>query len=211
MREAFRELFAKDAAIKLVAEARNGDEALALAEQHRPDIALLDISLGKSSDDGFAVAHALQATAPSVKIILMTGQDHSDNLLRVFVRRALEVNAAGFILKSSSSAEILESVRAVAAGHRHFSGRVTSYLIEIRESVAALAWLTADDCRTLLLLAEPMTSKEIAAQLCLATRTVENRLARIHDKLGLRGHNHLLKFAIEHKTELRLICPPAAR
>lgn len=208
VREALRSLIAKEPSIELVAEARDGEEALALIEQRRPDVALLDISM-RRPDDGFDVARKLRQMKLPVKVIYLSGQDYSEALLREFVHRALELGAAGFVVKSGSSEEIIESIKAVVEGRRHFSGRLTPYLLDLRDRAAAiepqypnLRELTDLDYRILLLLAEAKTSKEIAAELGLSPRTVENHLSDIRDKLDLKGHHFLMKFAIERKTEL---------
>lgn len=208
VRQALRDLIAKEPSIELVAEARDGEEALALIEQHRPEIALLDISMGRP-DAGFEVARRLREQKLPVKVIYMSGQDYSDAVLRDFVRRARETDAAGFIVKAGASAEIIDSIKQVAAGQRYFSGRLTSFLIDLSDRAAAmkqqypgLGELTEKERQILLLLGEAKTGKEIAAELGVSPRTVENHLSDIRGKLELKGHNHLLKFAIEHKAEL---------
>ena len=208
MREALRSLLTGESSISLLAEAKNGAEALALIERHQPDIALLDISMGRP-DDGFEVAREMQARKWPVKVIFMSGQDYSEALLREFVHRALELNAAGFVLKSGSSSEILDGIRAVAIGQRYFSGRLTAHMVDLHhraqtleQQYPALNELSRQERRILLLLADALTAREIAAAMTLSHRTVENHLNHLRGKLNLKGHNHLLKFAIEHKTEL---------
>jgi DNA-binding NarL/FixJ family response regulator len=163
-------------------------------------------------DAGFDVARKLSRMKSPVKVIFLSGQDYSEGLLRDFVHRALEFGVAGFVVKSGSSEEIIDSIKAVAEGRRHFSGRLTPYLLDLHDRAAAmepqypnLNELTNRDYHILLLLAEAKTSKEIAVELGLATRTVENHLNDIRDRLNLKGHHHLMKFAIEHKTELSVI------
>lgn len=207
-REALRGLFANEPAIEVAGEARDGAEALALVQQRRPDIVLLDISLG-IGPDGFEVARELQQMNVGVKLIFLSGQDYSEALLREFVHQALTIGVAGFLVKSSSSAEIVEGIKSVAAGQRHFSSRLTPYLVGLRDDAAALvrqhpglAELTERERSILFLLSDAMTSREIADNLHLSHRTVENHLSSIRQKLDLKRHHHLLKFAIEHKTEL---------
>jgi len=214
VREALSNLIAKEPSIELMAEAKDGEEALALIEQRRPDIALLDISMGQP-DAGFEVARKLREMKAPVKVIFMSGQDYSEAVLRDFVHRARELDAAGFVVKAGSSAEIIDGIKQVAAGRQYFSGRLTSYLIDLRDRAAAmtrqypgLAQLTGKDRQILFLLSEAKTSKEIAAELGVSPRTVENHLSEIRGKLELKGHNHLLKFAIEHKAELLMVSSP---
>lgn len=208
MREALHNLLTRESAVSLVAEAKNGAEALALIEQQQPDIALLDISMGRPNE-GFEVARVMQQREWPVKVIFMSGQDYSEALLRDFVHRALELKAAGFVLKSGSSSEIMDGIRAVAAGQRYFSGRLTPHMVDLHhraqtleQQYPALNELSRQERRILLLLADALTAREIAAALTLSHRTVENHLNHLRGKLNLKGHNHLLKFAIEHKTEL---------
>jgi DNA-binding NarL/FixJ family response regulator len=207
-REALRSLFANEPTIEVVGETGDGMEALALIQQCRPDVALLDISLGPGPD-GFEVARELQQMNLGMKVVFLSGQDYSEELLREFVHQALIVGVAGFLVKSSSSAEIIDGIKSVAAGHHHFSSRLTPYLINVHDRAAALVRqhsgldeLTERERGVLILLSDAMTSREIAAKLHLSNRTVENHLSSIRQKLDLKRHHHLLKFAIEHKTEL---------
>ncbi len=208
IREALRNVIAQEPSIELVAEAKDGAEALALIAQHQPDIVLLDISM-RLPEEGFEVARQLRQRTPLLKIIYFSGQDYSAALLRAFVHRALSLQAAGFVLKSSSTAEIIESIQAVAAGEERFSSRLTQYLLDLHQHAdtierqyPSLKDLSDTNCQLLLLLAEAKTSKEIATELNLAPRTIENHRNDLCERLGFKGHNLLLKFAIEHKTEL---------
>lgn len=207
-RDALRDLFAKQPAFEVVGEARDGAEALILVQQRRPDVVLLDISLGPGPD-GFEVARELQQVNLGLKVIFLSGQDYSEVLLQEFVHQALTIGVAGFLVKSSSSTEIIDGIKSVVVGRRYFSSRLTPYLIGIGDRAAALAQkypgldeLTERERCVLILLSDAMTSREIAAKLHLSHRTVENHLSLIRQKLDLKRHHHLMKFAIEHRIEL---------
>jgi DNA-binding NarL/FixJ family response regulator len=211
IRESLRNLIAKEPTIELVAEAKDGAEAVDLIEQHKPDVVLLDVSM-RHPDEGFEVARELRQRKSPVRVIYLSGQDYSEAVLREFVHRALELKAVGFVLKSGSSEEIIESIKTVASNQRYFSGRLTPYLLDLRDRRVALEHrypglhdLTNQERCILLLLAEAMTSKEMAKELGISSRTIDNHLGDIRSKLNLKGHNLLLKFAIEHKTELRIM------
>lgn len=211
VREALREMIAKESSIKLLAEAKDAEETLRLIEQHKPDVVLLDISMG-NPDAGFEVAKKLYEGKSPVKALFFSGQDYSESLLREFVSRALALGAAGFITKAASTAEIIDAIKSVAAGRRYLSGKLSQYLFDLGERAQAfqqqfpnLTMLSEMDLRILLLLAEAKTSKEIAAELELSPRTVENHLNEMRDKLDLKGHHHLMKFAIEHKADLTAV------
>jgi DNA-binding NarL/FixJ family response regulator len=203
-RQGLRELLAKDASIKLLAEAEDGEEALSLIRQHRPDIALLDIDMS-APNDGFEIARRLAKSNLAVKLIYLTGLSNSSVLLH----EALQLGATGFLVKTSSSEEIIQAIKTVAAGKRYVSGVLSDRLLEPRDRAAELERqcpgmraLTATERRILRLLAQAKTGKEIAAELGISPRTAENHLASIRYKLDLTGYHQLMKFAIEHREDL---------
>jgi DNA-binding NarL/FixJ family response regulator len=122
---------------------------------------------------------------------------------------AMDLGAQGYLLKESAVSDIIDAVRKVAAGHTYISSAITSYLVNRRrraEHLAStstgLASLTAAERRILKMIAEHRTSKEIADELCINYRTVENHRTNICRKLDIHGNNALLRFALRHKSEL---------
>ena len=121
----------------------------------------------------------------------------------------MDLGAKGYILKESALTEITHGLRAVAEGQHYVSTPLTAYLLNRRSRAADLAQshpalndLTPTERRVLRAVAGYRGSKDIAAELFLHYRTVENHRTNICRKLGLQGSNALLKFAIEHKSEL---------
>jgi len=121
----------------------------------------------------------------------------------------MDLGALGYILKESALTEIVGGLRAVAAGQHYVTPSLMAYLLRGRSRAQALAHsqpglndLTPVEQRVLHLIAGYKTSKEIAADLFISYRTVENHRTNICQKLGLHGHDALLKFALEHRAEL---------
>ena len=121
----------------------------------------------------------------------------------------MELGARGYILKESALSGIVEGIKTVAAGHPFVTPSLTGFLLQRRRRAKDLAGrqpgldaLTATERRILQLIAGGHTSKEIAEQLFVHYRTVENHRVNIAQKLGLQGHNAVLKFALQHKRGL---------
>ena len=131
---------------------------------------------------------------------------HADEQLLL---EAMDLGAAGYILKDSALMTIVDGIGAVAAGRRYVSATLTPLLASRRTRAQELAArqpglndLTPTERRILRLIAAGHASKEIAEALSIHFRTVENHRVNIGHKLGLHGHNAVLKFALEHKTEV---------
>jgi DNA-binding NarL/FixJ family response regulator len=122
---------------------------------------------------------------------------------------ALDLSVKGYVLKDSAVTDIVGSIRAVNAGQNYISPQLSNYLLSRSRRAAALIAsrpsltdLTPTERRILKLIAENKTSREIAGELFLSVRTVENHRAHICQKLELHGSHALLAFSLEHKSEL---------
>jgi DNA-binding NarL/FixJ family response regulator len=119
---------------------------------------------------------------------------------------AVALGAKGYVLKESAAAEILEAIHAVAAGAHYISPSLSGLLVKNATApngaTSGLASLTPTQRRILKLIASDRTSKEIASDLGLSPRTVENHRTHINARLGLQGSHSLLKFAFENKASL---------
>jgi len=200
-RKGLREVIEDDPGLDLVAEAADGAAAFECVQTLRPDVAVMDIGMPKQ--DGFAVARAARELALPVAIVFLTMYKEED----VF-NRALNLGVKGYVLKDSAAAEIVDGIKAVAAGGHYISPIVSSYLVTRSARAADLAngtglgSLTRTERRILKLIADTKSSKEIGHELFVSPRTVDNHRANICLKLNLHGSNALLKFALEHKSEL---------
>jgi DNA-binding NarL/FixJ family response regulator len=201
-REGLKKVISRDVQMQVVAEAESGDGAIArLAELH-PDVAVLDLDMPGS--DGFAVARAAREAGLAVKVIILTMHNNEE-----LFHNALDLGIAGYLLKDGAITEIVNAIRAVAAGRNYFSPEVSTYMLNRANRAAKLAErkptindLTPAERRVLKMIAEEKTSKEIAEALFISVRTVEHHRSNICEKLDLHGFNALVKFAIAHKSEL---------
>lgn len=191
-----------DPGLKVVGEAGDGEQALRLADELRPDVAVLDIKMPKA--DGLEVARRLRERSLPVEVVVLTMYDD----VGVF-NEALDRGVKGYVLKDSAAMEIIGAIRSVLAGRHYFSPAVSGLLVSRAAERDAfmrlhpgLQELTPAEWRVLRLVAERKTSKEIADLVGVSFRTVENQRTAISNKLGLKGSNSLLMFAIENRSRL---------
>lgn len=199
-RKGLADVIGADPAFRIVGEAADGERALELVRRWRPRIALLDVDMPAAS--GLVVAEAVRTENLGTAIVILTMYKDAGIL-----RRALDVGAKGYVLKDSAAIDIVACLRTVAAGRAYVSPALSSELLERRAEVpraelAALADLTPAERRVLRLIAEGLTSPAIAESLKISPKTVENHRLHICGKLGLRGPQALLRFALERKTLL---------
>ena len=184
-----------DRMLKVVAEAEDGESALAGIRKLQPDVTVLDIDM--PPPDGFAVARQVLEEGLPVEIIFLTM--HKE---RTLFDAALNAGVKGFIVKDGAVNEIVSCIKAVAAGESFFSPTLSGHLLTKREQTSSLNNLSASERRVLLLVAESISNKEIAEKMFISVRTVEHHRSNICAKLGLSGKNALLTFALTHKSEL---------
>ena len=201
-RQGLRQLVEADSRFELIGEAGNGNDALAFIQKRKPDIALLDVNLPGLS--GLEVAGRVQSLRLPTRIVVLTMFKEEETF-----NRALDLGVLGFVLKENAVQDILAALVAVAKGEHYLSPTISTYLVRRRGRAEALAErkpglddLTKAELRILKLIAEKKTSREIAAELFISPRTVEAHRANISQKLGLRGSNSLLQFALENRSAI---------
>jgi DNA-binding NarL/FixJ family response regulator len=202
VRGGLRQVIESEPGFHIVAEATNGEEALAQIQTYRPDIAVLDIDMPKL--DGFGVARQMQLYRLNTGVVFLTIHSEEDLL-----HAAMDLGAKGYVLKESALIEIVSGIRAVASGHLYVSPSLTRFLIqrqererELERTQTGLTSLTPTERHILSAVAANKSSKQIADELCIHFRTVENHRTNICQKLGINGSNALLKFALQHRSEL---------
>lgn len=202
VRKGLRLAIESDHSLKVLAEADDGEAALALIIELQPQVAVLDVNMPKMS--GFELLRELQRRRLPVAVIFLTM--HSDE--ETF-NEALDLGAHGYVLKESAVTDIVTGIKTVAAGKHYISPSISSYLVNRGQRAQVLAHkkptlndLTPTERRILKLIAADKSSKEIAEQLFISHRTVENHRTNICQKLDIHGNNALLKFALAHKSEL---------
>ena len=200
LRQGLSQIIQQQPDLHIVGEAGDGRRALALVETHTPEIALLDLDMPEM--DGFAVAQRVRELGLPTKIVVLTM--HKDEL---HFRRAIDLGVRGYVIKDSAVSEVIDCLRTVAKDHDYFSPSVSSFLLpRARRSKTRtqteLDELTPTERRVLALLADLKTTKEIAAELGVSPRTIDNHRAHICSKLNLQGSHALVKFALQHKDAL---------
>ena len=201
-RDGLVKAIASDRGFTVVGQAGDGGEALRLITEHRPDLAVLDISM--PAMDGLEVARRVHNEALATEIIILTMyRDLS------YFNAALDVGVRGYILKDSAMSEFLSCLRSVNEGQYYISPAISHLLVEreqkaqaLANSVPALQRLTPAERSILKLVAQNLTSKEISEKIFVSVRTVENHRMHICQKLGIKGHNKLLEFALRNKSAL---------
>lgn len=187
----------------VIAEAADGETALALIQKHRPHIAVLDIDMPKM--DGLAVAREVRRQSLNTKIIFLTLHNDQD-----FFHAAIDLGGMGYILKDSATLEIVACIQAVADGRPFYSSVLTSPALQKRETSimkpgdSLMRQLTPTERKILLLVGDGKSSKEIGAELSISYRTVENHRTSMCRKLLLEGEgpSALLRFALQNKSAL---------
>ena len=202
LRQGLRQVIESDSRLQVLAEAGDGKTALERIEALRPDVAVLDIEMPELT--GFDLLRAIRAKKLAVEVVFLTMYKDED-----MFNEALDLGAKGYVLKDSAITEIVGCIHAVAAGRHYISPAISSFLVgrntrstELVKQKPSLNDLTPTERRILRLIAEKKTSKEIAAELFISHRTVENHRSNICQKLDLQGSHSLIKFAFDHKSQL---------
>ena len=188
-----------DGTYELLAEATDGEKALHLIRQHRPRFAILDVNMPKAT--GLAVAAELRRTNVETNVVILTMFDDPSTL-----EQALALDVKGYVLKDSAIADIINCLNLVSAGKRYFSPGISEHLVNRKSTGdsddAGLAGLSPAERRILKLLADELSTRSIAETLGISARTVEHHRAHICTKLGLRGTNALLVYAVKNRERL---------
>ena len=194
LRETLCTFLAREPDIEVVGKAGDGREALRLAHEHSPDVAVLDIAM--TSTKGIATATRLVARYPQLKVIALSA--HADGR---YMLEMLKAGAVGYVTKEADGAELLRAIRAAAKGHSHLSPEATVGILNAVTqraggSASGLAVLGRRECEVLQLTTEGHRSREIAKQMFISTATVETHRRNIMRKLGMHSIAELTKYAI---------------
>ena len=195
-RKGILSIVSEDEGIEITGEAANGDDALKLIEEKKPDIAILDIDMPGLS--GLDVARKVKSEKLPVKIVILT--IHKD---KEYFDEALELDIKAYVLKESIANDLIDCIKRVAAGEYYISSAISGYLVEKNKTApkqTELDKLTNAEKEILKLISQNKTSAQIADELFRSVRTIENHRNNICNKLGLKGPHALLLYAIQHKS-----------
>ena len=183
--------------LEVIGQAENGKAALELIRRELPDIAILDVQMPEM--DGFEVAKIVRNEKLSTKIIFLTMFNQE-----TFIRKVFEIGVKGYILKDSAITDILKCIDAVSEDNFYLSPQVSHFLLtmNVKEKPTTKDELTQSEKRILKLIGQGKSSKEIAEELFISIKTVENHRSNICKKLNITGNSALLKYALKLTSTL---------
>jgi DNA-binding NarL/FixJ family response regulator len=190
-----RALVKDDPTIEIVGEAVDGQTALRLATELKPEVVLLDLSM--PGMNGARVAQSLRLQAPRCHILILSM--HED---RAYLRQLLEIGVSGYILKRSAPEELISAIRAAAAGGIYLDPAIAEMAIGrgphpgIARSIDRPTELSGRETEVLQLAAAGHTNKELSLQLRVGVKTIETYKSRAMEKLGLGTRAELVRYAI---------------
>lgn len=195
LREGLAGLLAAEGDFVVVAEAGDGAEAVRLAGELRPDVAILDVTM--PGMNGVEAARAISREHPEVRVLALSMHAESR-----FVTEMFQAGAAGYVLKMSEFDELAEAVRTVAAGGSHVSGQMAGEVIrdlagQVPDPVSGDG-LSEREREVLRLLAEGRSSKETALTLHVSAKTIDSHRRQIMQKLGIGSVAELTKYAVRN-------------
>jgi len=198
IRAGVKSVLEKHTQYEVCVEAANGEAALKAAEDFKPDIMLLDISMPKLS--GLDIINRIKRASPKTKIIII-----SVYKLGAYILKALRCGVNGYINKDNLAEELIPALSRVSAGSSYLGSEISDYLAKDmqeskkKEIPKGLKILNAREQDVLRLVAEGKTAREIAEVMFLSRRTVENYKNSILKKLNLHKTSDLIKYSLENK------------
>jgi DNA-binding NarL/FixJ family response regulator len=197
VRKGIREFLEEDPAIRVVAEASDGEEALALVAREQPDVALFDIQMPRMN--GLEATRQAKKDFPNVRVLVVTAFDDDP-----YIIAALQAGANGYLLKTASSDELIQAVHAIADGETALSPAVAKKLVQRasgsdKDMNETIESLTERELEVLRQAGQGLGNKQIGARLAISDRTVQGHLANIYAKLHVSTRTEAVLFAVREK------------
>jgi DNA-binding NarL/FixJ family response regulator len=199
VRRGLKELLQERPGWQICAEASNGREAVELALEHRPHVAVLDLSMPELN--GLEATRRIRQSAPEIEVLIFTMHESEE-----LVRNVLAAGARGYLLKSEAARQLVPAVESLAQHRPFFAGRISEVLMDGflqsqrgKAASSATDRLTSRECEIVQLLAEGNSNKDIARSLNLSVKTVETHRSAIMRKLDLHSLADLVRFAIRNQ------------
>ena len=207
VREGTRQIIERESDLLVVAEASDGREAMALAEQHHPDVAVVDISMPVMS--GIEATKAIKQVSPRTAILVFTAYDYDE-----YVFAILEAGAAGYLLKNVRGSELVDAVRRVYAGesvlHPAIAKKVVNRVAQQASSQEAEGEsLTDRELEVLRLAAGGLSNRQIADRLMVSPRTVQSHMANIFGKLQVGSRTEAVMVGLRKRWITLKDIPPS--
>ena len=193
VRQGLKRLLSKRGDFSIVAEASDGEEAVEMANRQRPDVVLMDISMPRLS--GIDATRRIAADGNS-KVLALSMHDTQS-----YVEEALRAGASGYVHKNASAEDLFTAIDAVRGGESYLSPTVTQQVVDAiarpgDRPASAVSALTNREREVLKLIADGLSSKEIAGQLGVSLKTIESHRANLMDKLDIHKVSGLVRFEI---------------
>jgi two-component system response regulator NreC len=190
LRHGLRQVLENEDGFTVVAEAVDVESARRSVRGHRPDVLVLDLNMpGGPSIDAIP---AMLADSPETRIVVLTMQDQP-----AYARQALISGALGYVLKEAADTELVQAVKAAAAGERYLNPRLGAR-VAAEEPSGPPGGLSEREAEVLGMIALGRTNPQIAAEMYLSVRTVEKHRAHIQQKLDLSDRSELVRYALDH-------------
>lgn len=203
VRSGLRLLLQSSPDFTVVAEAEDGEEAVALVERHKPDVVIMDISMPKLN--GIEATGIMKQNNPEIRIIILTVHEDEE-----YVYQMLRAGASGYVLKSAGKKEIFAAIESALSGERFFSPGISKLIIEgfikrDKEQVQtqdqmqshSKQQLTKREIEVLQYIAQGYTNRKIAEALFLSIRTINTHRTNLMQKLDIHDTARLVRYAIE--------------
>jgi len=197
VRQGIKAVLSHEVDIRVVAEASNGKEAIALAREKNPDVVIMDITL--PALNGLDASRHIMRQQRTVKVLIVSMHEN-----RAFIEKALDFGIRGYVVKESAADEIVQAIREVHAGRYFLSAKISSLVIEDyvnkkkkktkgRSDIS----LTVRERDVLQLIADGLSNKEIAKRLDIALKTVLVHRNNIMRKLNVHNQAQLMRYALK--------------
>jgi DNA-binding NarL/FixJ family response regulator len=197
VREGTRQLLEQSVDMQVVGEASDGLEAVRLAEEIKPNVIVMDVRLPRMN--GIEATRAITSRFPTIKVLILSAYDDDS-----YVFPLLEAGASGYLLKTSSGAELAEAIRLVYSGQTALSPRISAKIInrlggrQAYRTSGMPDGLTEREMDVLRAAAHGHANKAIALQLGISSQTVQVHLRNIFSKLGVNSRSEAVARAIQH-------------
>ena len=199
VRRGLKQLLTAHPGWEVCAEAKTGREAVALAEHHKPQVAVLDLSMPELN--GLDAARRIRKSLPATEVLILT-LHFSDQLVRDIV----EAGARGYIMKSDADKDLVSAVEALAEHRSFFTARAAEIVLDGfrkprsgSEGKPSSGRLTSREREIVQLLAEGKSSKEVAVSLGISVKTAETHRANVMRKLALHSVSELVRYAVKNQ------------